>query len=412
MTDSILQKMLIWLKRILKHIKKSPIHDKTGERERSYSNLNEREKDVIREKEKIKASPTDWYTLKPLHDKGGNTVNVFHPYSFGRILSLKRLKEERLQKEAHELKLLEEVAMQSLTNIERSINGRRKDEAKAILDEILDKIAKVKDSSIRQKYQDLQNRYAKLVAELEREELARLAEEKRRKEAEEKKLKEAEEKARREKEEQKRKERERREAERQRLADEARKKELAERSEKQRLMSLSSDLKENWQSFKQVLDNHHVRYLYHFTDCRNIPSIKSHGGLLSWHYCHTHDIKIPCQGGDHDSRELDKKYGLEDYVRLSFCDDHPMKYRLQQSGSNIVVLRIKIDVALLKDTQFSDMNATDKRHKHGKTLEHLQMVNFDATRMHYLRSEDPYFKPHQAEVMVKTFIPLKYIENI
>ena len=155
-----------------------------------------------------------------------------------------------------------------------------------------------------------------------------------------------------------------------------------------------------------------MRYLYHFTDVRNIPSIKKHGGLLSWHYCHTHGITIPCQGGDYDSRELDKKYGLEDYVRLSFCDDHPMKWRLEQSGSVMRVLRIKIDVALLKDTQFSDMNAADKRHTHGKTLRHLQMVDFDATKMHYLRSDDPNFKPHQAEVMVKTFIPLKYIENI
>ena len=42
----------------------------------------------------------------------------------------------------------------------------------------------------------------------------------------------------------------------------------------------------------------------------------------------------------------------------------------------------------------------------------LEPVDFDATKMHYLRSDDPNFKPHQAEVMVKTFIPLKYIENI
>lgn len=145
---------------------------------------------------------------------------------------------------------------------------------------------------------------------------------------------------------------------------------------------------------------------------RNIPSIKRHGGLYSWFYCHTHDIIIPCQGGDYDSQELDKKYGLEDYVRLSFCDDHPMAYRLKQSGSNIKILKIKADVALLKDVQFSDMNAADKRHTHGKTLGHLQMVDFDATKMHYLRSDNPNFKPHQAEVMVKTFIPLKYIVNI
>ena len=175
---------------------------------------------------------------------------------------------------------------------------------------------------------------------------------------------------------------------------------------------LSAERKENWEDFYQVLESNDIRFLYHFTDKRNIPSIKRHGGLFSGHYCETNNINIPRQGGDYDSRELDKKYGLQDYVRLSFCDDHPMKYRLQQSGSDMVVLRIKIDVALLKDTLFSDINAADRLHTHGGSLLDLKRVNFDATKRHFVSKNDEDFKPHQAEVMVKTFVPLKYIVNI
>lgn len=363
---------LDWLKRILGIAPTTPpqTEDTAGAKCRApkspYERLDERKQTAKEEKEQIKVSPTDWYKIEIPQAGEKRTVEVYNAYKFGDVLNLKALREERLRKEAHELKILEEEVKSLLTNIERAINGRRAEEAKTNLDKTLEKIIKVKDTSIRLKHQELQSRYANLVAELEREKLARLAEERRRKEEEEKKRKEAEEKERKEKEKREQEDRARREAEAQRLADEARKKEQAEQAEKQRLMALSSELKENWQSFKQVLDDNHVRYLYHFTDVRNIPSIKKHGGLLSWYYCHTHGITIPCQGGDYDSRELDKKYGLEDYVRLSFCDDHPMAYRLKQSGSNIVILRIKADVALLKDTQFSDMNAADKRHTHGK----------------------------------------------
>ena len=160
------------------------------------------------------------------------------------------------------------------------------------------------------------------------------------------------------------------------------------------------------------MDENGIQYLYHFTDRLNIPSIKSHGGLFSWDYCKKNKITIPYQGGDYNSQELDKKYGLEDYVRLSFCYDHPMAFRLRQSGRDIVRLKIKVDVALLKDTLFSDINAADKRHTHGGKLEDLKKVNFEATQRKYVCKDDIDFKPHQAEVMVKTFVSKKYIVNL
>lgn len=170
--------------------------------------------------------------------------------------------------------------------------------------------------------------------------------------------------------------------------------------------------KPDWYAIKMVLDMHDIHYLYHFTDRRNIPSIKRHGGLLSWYYCLTHNIVIPNPGGTEISRRLDERYDLEDYVRLSFCSDHPMAYGLKISGAEVVVLQIIADVALLKDTMFSDINATDSRHHHGGTLADLNRVDFEAVKKHYVSRTSPYFKTHQAEVMVKTCVPARYIVNL
>ena len=92
--------------------------------------------------------------------------------------------------------------------------------------------------------------------------------------------------------------------------------------------------------------------------------------------------------------------------------DMDMAYRKMQEGANIVVLKISLDVALFRYTMFSDMNATDSLHSQGGDLAALQKIRFAATQREYVRHDDADFKYLQAEVMVKTFIPLQYIENI
>lgn len=89
-----------------------------------------------------------------------------------------------------------------------------------------------------------------------------------------------------------------------------------------------------------------------------------------------------------------------------------MTYRLSQNGYDLVLLKIKVEVAELETTLFSDMNATDNNCRYGSTLADLQRVDLNATQQHYLRKTDPLFKKHQAEVLVKTFIPIDKIINI
>jgi hypothetical protein len=377
-----------------------------------YDELDKREKRVKQNWDKLKQSPTDWFSLNIPPRKIELQTHVFSPRKFENIPSLQVLKDERLKKEAHELKVREEKTKSLLNKLETLIAQRKFQEAKQIMDEITHEIVRIKDSIIRKRYTDIQKSLSELERELEHERLVKLAEEQKRKEEEERRKREREEKERVENEKRIAEEQIRKQQEAHRLVEEARKKEQAELAEKERLEVLSTERKENWSDFKQILDNNGIRYLYHFTDRRNIPSIKRHGGLFSWHYCKKNNITIPCQGGDYDSQELDKKYGLEDYVRLSFCNDHPMAYRLQQSGSDIVILKIEVDVALLKGTLFSDINAADKLHTHGGELDDLKRVNFNATKRNYVRKDDDDFKPHQAEVMVKTFVPKKYIVNL
>lgn len=172
------------------------------------------------------------------------------------------------------------------------------------------------------------------------------------------------------------------------------------------------EYKPNTEQILRLLRDKNIRYLYHFTSVENIPSIKKNKGLYSWDYMNRNGICIPVAGGDSMSRSLDMKYNLQDYVRLSFCQDHPMAYRLRMAGEKIVLLMIDIRAAAFSETQYSDMNAADSRHHHGPSMSDLERVDFSAVKRTYVSSSDPDFKTHQAEVMVKTHIPSEYILNL
>jgi hypothetical protein len=173
--------------------------------------------------------------------------------------------------------------------------------------------------------------------------------------------------------------------------------------------------KTNWQEFQKVLQQNGITTLYHFTDRANIKSIKEHGGLFSWHYCNTKGIEIPLPGGGSLSRNLDMRYSLQDYVRVSFTKNHPMMYIAQNDGriQNPVILTISLDVCNFANSRFANMNATKNGHSQGTNLSNLQAIHFGTVKRpnHFDldETEKPYY---QAEVLVKTWIPIEYITNI
>lgn len=168
-------------------------------------------------------------------------------------------------------------------------------------------------------------------------------------------------------------------------------------------------------SILETLRANGITKLYHFTDRDNLPSIINNGGLYSWADCEQKGITIPKQGGGDLSKSLDRRYNLQNYVRTSFTREHPMMYIAMNDGriTNPVILEISLDAADLSDTMFADRNAASNGVQFGKGVDALNKIHFNAVKAnkHFDLSDDE--KPfYQAEVMIKNFLPLKYITNI
>jgi len=186
-------------------------------------------------------------------------------------------------------------------------------------------------------------------------------------------------------------------------------------NEKKQLEEFDKIYRTDWKLFRKHLERNNIKHLYHFTDEKNIKSIIENGGLFSWYNCNNKNIKIERPGGNELSRKLDKKAGLEDYVRLSFTPDHPMMYAIIKDGriQNPVILEVDVETIFLKGSKFSDKNAARTDANIGQTFEDFSKIRVDIlSTLDYLNSEQknkPYF---QAEVLVKGKIPITKITNV
>ena len=317
---------------------------------------------------------------------------------------------EREEKRKKKEELHKKQIRSKLDSISTFISQDKLDEAKLLIAQI--------QKQIKNSYKHELDRLSKSQQKLREKELQILKkqqeETQRKRDEEAKRLKEFEE--RRQEEERKRKEQQERE-EQERQREESRKRREKEEKKRQAKVELENLLakKHNWQEFQQVLQQNGIVTLYHFTDRANIKSIKEHGGLYSWHYCDKHSIIIPYQGGGSLSRDLDRRYSLQDYVRLSFTRNHPMRFVAEKEGriQNAINLEISLDVCYFQETRFANMNATKTGHSQGKNLIDLQNIHFKTVKRpnHFDldESEKSYF---QAEILIKTWIPIKYITNI
>lgn len=157
-----------------------------------------------------------------------------------------------------------------------------------------------------------------------------------------------------------------------------------------------------------------VKYLYHFTDLENVASIKQTGALFSWKESEDRGIKIARPGGNSLSRSLDSRYGLERYVRLCFCEDHPMLYVARNEGriKDEVILKVNPLVACLTGTKFSNMNATSRSHSIGYDRNFLEQIPFEIFKSGYLNLSEEEKKYYQAEILVERYILISDILNI
>lgn len=94
--------------------------------------------------------------------------------------------------------------------------------------------------------------------------------------------------------------------------------------------------------------------VYHFTDTRNLPSIREKG-LLSMSELKRQQIENT-PGGNQWSLDADRQSGMDQFVHLCFFRDHPMAYVAQQEGriQNIRYLRIDPTIMLHEGAQITD----------------------------------------------------------
>lgn len=102
----------------------------------------------------------------------------------------------------------------------------------------------------------------------------------------------------------------------------------------------------DYRKFKEILNRYGISKFYHFTDRSNVASIITNRGLWSWASCEDQNIIVSKPGGSALSHSLDSTEGLDRYVRMSVCRNHPMMYQAISEGriSDPVVLEIDTDI--------------------------------------------------------------------
>lgn len=196
-----------------------------------------------------------------------------------------------------------------------------------------------------------------------------------------------------------------------------RREEIARINEAQRKKEIfrQQRCKPDWQQYQNVLNNNNINTLYHFTDRANLQSIKRHGALYSWHYCVSNSIDIPMPGGDDLSRSLDRRYNLQNYVRISFTRNHPMMYvALNQNRiNNPVILEIDSEVVFWKNSKYANKNATRNDVSIGSEIDDFKRIKFNIVKLNKHFDLDENNKPYyQAEVLILEKIPIEFIKNI
>ena len=112
-------------------------------------------------------------------------------------------------------------------------------------------------------------------------------------------------------------------------------------------------------------------YLYHFTDQRNLLSIKKHG-ILSFEGANKFHISNIVTGGNDWSHDADGYSGLKKFVHLCFWSEHPMEYIARQAGrlQQTSFLKINPDVLNIMGVKFTN----DVSNKSGVKLLHRKKL--------------------------------------
>jgi hypothetical protein len=159
-----------------------------------------------------------------------------------------------------------------------------------------------------------------------------------------------------------------------------------------------------------------IRGLYHFTDSRNVTSIRELGGLYS--RARLREMSVEYHPGGNDwSLDADEMFGMDKFVHLCFRTNHPMEYIAKQEG------RIERTTWLYVDPRVLWLNGLMYSHgvsnKSGIEIypirDAVDMIDFEVicSRTDW---RDPLIKARldhaeKCEILVPDHVPLEYFEK-
>jgi ssDNA thymidine ADP-ribosyltransferase, DarT len=161
-----------------------------------------------------------------------------------------------------------------------------------------------------------------------------------------------------------------------------------------------------------------IPHLYHFTDVRNLPTIKELGGIYSTAKLKEMDVAFQ-GGGDEQSLQLDVISGMDQFVHLCFAMRHPMESYIKARNNEANLIYLKVDRSILYEAGVRFSNGV--AYAQGVqtfTIEETRdgnMIDFEVLYT-FMPWGDPVVKPRRraaelCEILVPDFLPMKFIKN-
>jgi hypothetical protein len=157
--------------------------------------------------------------------------------------------------------------------------------------------------------------------------------------------------------------------------------------------------------------------LFHFTDLRNLDSIKQHG-LLSADQLAQRGINPRAPGGNDWSVDADQLKGMHQFVHLCFWDEHPMEWRARQDNHIGETRFLRIDPEILRTVgvKVTD-DVSNKSGVEAMTLEDgvptldLEVI-FERTDWKNAEVKERLNASRKYEILIPDGVPLSMIRNL
>jgi hypothetical protein len=155
---------------------------------------------------------------------------------------------------------------------------------------------------------------------------------------------------------------------------------------------------------------------YHFTDQKNLRSIREQGGILPMKTLRERGIVVPAPGGNDHSLDADRRFGMDAYVHLCFTRGHPMEWLARRDGRIETTAWLRIKPTILE--RAGVLVTAEVSNKRGVVPQEMEagMASIDSAVIYDPYVWGPDIKARldiadKYEVLVPCIVPLEYVEN-